>query len=73
MPGNDIKDYEDLQSGGWAGKVGRERGSGGYQQAQAQGPGEGHSNFSPLCACLQMTAKTLQVSISGHKSILTSK
>ena len=33
MPGSDIRDYEDLQSGGWAGRVGHE-GSAGCQQAQ---------------------------------------
>lgn len=33
MPGSDIRDYEDLQSGGWAGWAGHKR-SAGCQQAQ---------------------------------------
>lgn len=46
-PGNDIRDYEDLQSGVWAGRAGRRRGPGGHQRAWAPSPREGDSNLSP--------------------------
>lgn len=69
MPDNDINDYEDLQSGGWA--------RGRWAGRVAEGPrwvGLGpmgiseHRHRAPEKGCLQRTANALWVLIWGHKS-----
>lgn len=39
MPDNDIKDYEDLQSGGWAGRASAQAGRGAQAGTHRQRPG----------------------------------